>query len=98
VRIGAGLRSVLSPVKGLRLMDAGEVEWRDIPGLAQYEASSDGQIRSKTTKYVRKAKPKLGGYVHLTLKADDGKRVLKYAHVLVALACREPRPRDEALR
>jgi len=68
--------------------------WRTIPGFSAYQASSDGRIRrAKPDTRGRKIyigrvlKPRLTcGYHRIWTTSDDGTRIYKSVHMLVALA------------
>jgi hypothetical protein len=68
------------------------IRWRQIPNFSAYEASDSGLVRSIKTGKTLKSKPNDGGYLRVTIKRDDGKRVRPLIHVLVLMAWRGPRP------
>lgn len=54
-------------------------EWKEVPGFAGYEASTDGQIRRKDGKVLKQA-VNWNGYMQATLKDEEGKQ----RHVMVS--------------
>lgn len=67
----------------VKLIDKG-VNWGEF-----YEVSTEGQVRNRKTKQIRKLNCSNSGYLYLTLtkKLENGKKVTKWVHVhrLVAL-------------
>ena len=77
-------------------------EWRAIPGYPDYEASSEGHIRSwkssgkagirRNTPRILKGSVNNGGYIMYALLHEDGSRAPIGGHRLVALAFHGPCP------
>lgn len=80
------------------------MEWRQIPGFPDYEASNEGQIRravpslrssytghlmSQKVQYAKSGKPV---YMSLSLRDASGARHTVCAHTLIAAAFHGPRP------
>lgn len=67
-------------------------EWRDIPGLEGYQASSLGRIRS--VRVLAKIREKKTGYERVSVHREEGLRKNRKAsvHGLVALAFIGPKP------
>jgi hypothetical protein len=66
-------------------------EWRDIPGVPDYQASTEGRIRRTTTGRLTSAGRVLrGGYAVVSIKRGDRFTTVS-AHGLVALAFIGPR-------
>ena len=65
--------------------ETNEIEvWKLIPGFTNYEASTMGRIRTRTTgRILTQTINQVTGYVNLSLKQDDGKYIQKYVHRLV---------------
>lgn len=59
--------------------------WKAIPGFANYEASSSGKIRNKSTGKILKPKQTWAGYAEVSLM-KNGKKHSKKVHRLVASA------------
>ena len=61
--------------------------WKDIPNYENYEVSSDGKVRNKKTKRVRKLQDDKNGYKIVSLRNPPRKSPRKFlVHRLVALA------------
>jgi len=77
-------------------------EWRAIPGYPDYEASSEGRIRSwkssgkagirRNTPRILKGSVNNGGYIMYSLLHEDGSRAPIGGHRLAALAFHGPCP------
>ncbi|WP_369799767.1 NUMOD4 domain-containing protein [Cellulosimicrobium sp. I38E] len=75
------------------------VEWRPIPGVDGYEASSDGRIRSLRSGEAHVMKPSMGPCGFLTLGLQlGGRRRCRRVGSLVALAFLGPRPLGAEVR
>lgn len=78
------------------------IEWRPIPGYPDYEASSEGDIRSLPRRHRLTGGPIGGRVLKQHVRADngrpqvevwrDGKRRVARVHVLVCEAFHGPRP------
>ena len=68
------------------------VEWRCAPGFSSWEVSSEGEIRNRKTKRIRKCTDNGYGYLKVNLCNDRGRHKSAKVHVLVALAFHGPRP------
>lgn len=60
--------------------------WKVIPGYSNYEASSDGRIRNRSSGLIYKPLHHPDGYVRASVKQDNGVRVRIGVHRLVCLA------------
>ena len=60
-------------------------EWRVIPGLIKYEASSLGQIRNRETSLMLRQRKDDGGYMRVNLTRGQQDRVTRAVHRLIAL-------------
>lgn len=81
-------------------------EWKSIPGFSNYEASTEGRIRSITRKVVTyfgtrtavgqiiKPRVKNDGYISVPMTDDNGKRCCWTVHRVVMLTFVGPRPKD----
>lgn len=59
--------------------------WKDIPNASNYEISTWGNVRNKTTKYILKWRETKTGYFQVSIKYDDiNKFKNAYVHRLVA--------------
>lgn len=62
------------------------MEWKIIKGFSNYEISTKGQVRNRTTLYILKGRLSKSGYLQVSIKDDeDGKFKNQYIHRLVAL-------------
>lgn len=60
--------------------------WKDIINFSNYEISSKGEVRNKTTQYILKGRLSKSGYLQVSLKEDgNGKFKNQYIHRLVAI-------------
>lgn len=60
--------------------------WKEIPGFEKYEASTDGRIRNKKTKRIRKQQKIKNGYMQVSLYAGQTTALKPlYVHRLVAI-------------
>jgi hypothetical protein len=57
--------------------------WKTVKGYSDYEVSSDGQIRNKTTKKVLKPKTRWDGYKEVALR-KNGQTISVKVHKAVA--------------
>lgn len=58
--------------------------WSVIPNYRNYEASTMGRIRIRTTgRIMTPSINPVNGYANLSVKQDDGKYVIRYVHRLV---------------
>lgn len=61
--------------------------WKDIEGTTNYEISSNGNVRNKTTKKILKGRKSKSGYLQVSIKFDGEEKFKnKYIHRLVAEA------------
>ena len=60
--------------------------WKSIENFSNYEVSSDGEVRNKTTKQILKGRLSKSGYLQVSIKSDSLNRfVNQYIHRLVAI-------------
>lgn len=68
------------------------IEWRSVPSIPAVEVSEFGDLRTKTTRRVRRGFIDRDGYVRYCVTMCDGKKTQRTAHRLVAIAFHgEPR-------
>ena len=61
--------------------------WKEIEGTTNYEISSNGNVRNKTTKKILKGRKSKSGYLQVSIKFDGEEKFKnKYIHRLVAEA------------
>ena len=61
--------------------------WKDIEGTTNYEISSNGNVRNKTTKKILKGRKSKSGYLQVSIKFNGEEKFKnKYIHRLVAEA------------
>jgi hypothetical protein len=60
--------------------------WKTIPGYSGYESSTDGNVRKKDGTEISQVLTGIPQYYYVNIYNDDGFRVLRRVHVLVALA------------
>ena len=62
------------------------MEWRTITEASNYEVSTNGQVRDRTTKKILKARLSKNGYLQVSIKIDATQKFCnRYIHRLVAL-------------
>lgn len=66
-------------------------EWRVIPSYPAYEASSDGQIRTRATGHIKRQRPEKNGYLKVGLWVY-GRDIRRWAHRLICEAFHGPMP------
>lgn len=76
------------------------IEWRDVPGFTNYQASETGAIRRKTGYGYRYSKfsehkTSKGFYLRVSAMSDNGKDRSKGVHILVCLAFKGLPPTDD---
>lgn len=60
--------------------------WKTITQFSNYEISTNGEVRNKTTKKILKGRLSKSGYLQVSIKNDNtGKFINQYIHRLVAL-------------
>ena len=63
------------------------MEWRTITEASNYEVSTNGQVRNRTTKKILKGRLSKNGYLQVSIKIDATQKFCnRYIHRLVALA------------
>jgi hypothetical protein len=65
-------------------------EWRVVPGFSRYKVSDEGQVRGRGGKSLKAHLARR--YLVIKVWSDDGRRITKGVHQLVALAFLGPRP------
>lgn len=61
------------------------MNWKTIKEATNYEVSTDGQIRNKTTKYILKGRLSKSGYLQVSLKINETNKFSnRYIHRIVA--------------
>ena len=62
------------------------MEWRTITEASNYEVSTNGQVRNRTTKKILKGRLSKNGYLQVSIKIDATQKFCnRYIHRLVAL-------------
>lgn len=61
------------------------IEWKKVPGYANYSASTLGNVRNDKTMKNIGAKPDARGHIRVDLITDEGKRKNDRLHRLIAL-------------
>ena len=62
------------------------MEWKTITEASNYEVSTDGQVRNRTTKKILKGRLSKNGYLQVSIKIDATQKFCnRYIHRLVAL-------------
>ena len=62
------------------------MEWKTITEASNYEVSTDGQVRNRTTKKILKGRLSKNGYLQVSIKIDETQKFCnRYIHRLVAL-------------
>ena len=62
------------------------MEWRTITDASNYEVSTNGQVRNRTTKKILKGRLSKNGYLQVSIKIDATQKFCnRYIHRLVAL-------------
>lgn len=61
------------------------IQWKEIPGFSKYEASNNGKIRNKKTKYILKPCNHDSGYLRISLIDDNGISKMKMVHIFIAI-------------
>ena len=62
------------------------MEWRTITEASNYEVSTNGQVRNRTTKKILKGRLSKNGYLQVSIKIDATQKFCNgYIHRLVAL-------------
>ena len=62
------------------------MEWRSITEASNYEVSTNGQVRNRTTKKILKGRLSKNGYLQVSIKIDATQKFCnRYIHRLVAL-------------
>ena len=62
------------------------MEWRTITEASNYEVSTNGQVRNRTTKKILKGRLSKNGYLQVSIKIDSTQKFCnRYIHRLVAL-------------
>ena len=62
------------------------MEWRTITEASNYEVSTNGQVRNRTTKKILKGRLSKNGYLQVSIKIDKTQKFCnRYIHRLVAL-------------
>ena len=60
-------------------------QWKTITYASNYEVSTEGKVRNKTTKYILKGRLSKSGYLQVSIKHDETERFQNaYIHRLVA--------------
>ena len=80
-------QSIVDPATQLPLIE----EWRLVPGLPRYWVSSEGRVRTRSSRILRTHQVK-GGYERVKLAYPNGKERNFLVHRLVALAFLGPCP------
>lgn len=73
-------------------------EWRPVVGAARYQVSSMGSVRSANRVLVAHSRPDPPFYPMVHVRLDDGRKVTKTVHSLVAAAFLGPRPEGLVVR
>ena len=62
------------------------MEWKTITEASNYEVSTNGQVRNRTTKKILKGRLSKNGYLQVSIKIDATQKFCnRYIHRLVAL-------------
>ena len=57
------------------------MEWRTITEASNYEVSTNGQVRNRTTKKILKGRLSKNGYLQVSINIDANKKICnRYIH------------------